>query len=94
MNCEARFDNVQGLVSGNNVRYAGIEAGTVKRVNILNDTTIEVTMLIEKMNTIIRKNAIVIDRNGRHRWKQSGQYHSAPACGTCRRRDDWYLKIG
>ena len=56
----ARFENVQGLVSGNNVRYAGIEAGTVKRVKILNDTTIEVTMLIEKkMNTIIRKNAIV-----------------------------------
>jgi len=55
----ARFDHVQGLVSGNNVRYAGIEAGTVKKVSILNDTVIEVTMLIEKrMLSIIRKNAL------------------------------------
>lgn len=57
---KARFDHVQGLVSGNNVRYAGIEAGTVKKVSILNDTVIEVTMLIEKrMLNIIRKNALV-----------------------------------
>lgn len=57
---KARFENVQGLVSGNNVRYAGIEAGTVKKVAILNDTTIEVSMLIEKrMKEVIRKNAIV-----------------------------------
>lgn len=57
---KARFENVQGLVSGNNVRFSGIQAGTVKKVKILNDTTIEVTMLIEtKMKPIIRKNAIV-----------------------------------
>jgi phospholipid/cholesterol/gamma-HCH transport system substrate-binding protein len=57
---KARFENVQGLVAGNNVRYSGIETGTVKRIRILNDTTIEVTMIIEdKMKNIIRKNAIV-----------------------------------
>ena len=57
---KARFENVQGLVAGNNVRFSGIQAGTVKRVKILNDTTIEVTMIIEtKMKPIIRKNAIV-----------------------------------
>ena len=28
---KARFSNVQGLVVGNNVRYAGIETGTVKK---------------------------------------------------------------
>lgn len=57
---KARFENVQGLVPGNNVRYAGIEAGTVKSIRILNDTLLEVTMVIEKsMNTIIRKNAIL-----------------------------------
>ena len=57
---KARFENVQGLVAGNNVRYAGIEAGTVRRVTILNDTTIEVIMIIDdKMKDIIRKNAIV-----------------------------------
>jgi phospholipid/cholesterol/gamma-HCH transport system substrate-binding protein len=57
---KARFENVQGLVTGNNVRFSGIEAGTVKKIKILNDTVIEVTMAIDnKMLTIIRKNAIV-----------------------------------
>jgi len=55
----ARFENVQGLKSGNNIRYSGIEVGTVKKVTILNDTLIEVVMLIDnKMKGIIRKNAI------------------------------------
>ena len=55
---KARFSNVQGLVVGNNVRYAGIETGTVKSIEILNDTLVEVTMIIEqKMKSIIRKNA-------------------------------------
>lgn len=57
---KARFENVQGLKSGNNVRYAGIEVGTVKKIIIINDTTIEVVMIIEdKMKSVIRKNAIV-----------------------------------
>ena len=56
---KARFENVQGLIPGNNVRYAGIQAGTVKNIDILNDTTIEVSMIIEtKMENIIRKDAI------------------------------------
>lgn len=57
---KARFENIQGLKSGNNVRYAGIEVGTVKRTNIINDTTIEVIMIIDdKMKSVIRKNAVV-----------------------------------
>ncbi len=57
---KARFENTGGLVSGNNVRFSGIQSGTVKKVKILNDTVIEVTMIIDtKMKTIIRKNAIV-----------------------------------
>lgn len=57
---KAQFDHVHGLVPGNNVRYAGIEAGTVKRINIINDTLLEVTMIIDKkMAGIIRKNALV-----------------------------------
>lgn len=57
---KARFENVQGLVAGNNVRFSGIQAGTVKRVRIQSDTVIEITMIIDtKMKTIIRKNAIV-----------------------------------
>ncbi len=56
---KARFENIQGLVAGNNVRFAGIQAGTVKKIAILNDTVIEVSMIIDtKMQTIIRKNAI------------------------------------
>src|SRR6476620_6245056 len=55
----ARFDNAQGVVAGNNVRFAGINAGTVKSVHILNDTTIEVTMLVKtKLKPFIHKNAI------------------------------------
>jgi phospholipid/cholesterol/gamma-HCH transport system substrate-binding protein len=55
----ARFGNIKGLMVGNNVRFAGIETGTVKKIAILNDTVIEVTMLMdEKMKTIIRKNAM------------------------------------
>ena len=57
---KARFENVQGLQTGNNVRYAGIESGTVKKITILNDTVVEVVMVIDdKMKSIIRKNAIV-----------------------------------
>lgn len=56
---KARFENVQGLVPGNNVRYAGIEVGTVKKVNILNDTLIEVVLVVEeKVKQFIRSNAV------------------------------------
>lgn len=56
---KVRFENVQGLVAGNNVRFSGIETGTVKRINILNDTALEVTMVIDKkMLSVIRKNAV------------------------------------
>ena len=56
---KARFENVQGLKAGNNVRYAGIDAGTVKKINIVNDTLMEVTMIIDdKLKSIIHKNAI------------------------------------
>jgi phospholipid/cholesterol/gamma-HCH transport system substrate-binding protein len=56
---KARFENVQGLVVGNNVRFAGIQAGTVIKIDILNDTAIEVSMIIDtEMQSIIRKNAL------------------------------------
>lgn len=57
---KARFENVQGLKAGNNVRFGGIEVGTVKKVNILNDTTMEVIMIVDqKMRSVIHKNAVV-----------------------------------
>ena len=56
---KARFSNVQGLMPGNNVRFAGIDAGSVKSVEVLNDTTVEVRMLIKtRMQSFIRKNAV------------------------------------
>jgi phospholipid/cholesterol/gamma-HCH transport system substrate-binding protein len=57
---KAQFDNVQGLVPGNNVRYSGIEIGTVKKINILSDTVMEVVLVVDdNMKKIIRNNAIV-----------------------------------
>lgn len=57
---KAQFDNVQGLVPGNNVRYSGIEIGTVKKIQILNDTVMEVILVVDAgMKKIIRSNAIV-----------------------------------
>ena len=57
---KARFDNVRGVMPGNNIRFAGINAGTVKSVEVLNDTTIEVTLFIKtKMKKYIHKNATV-----------------------------------
>jgi phospholipid/cholesterol/gamma-HCH transport system substrate-binding protein len=56
---KAHFQNVQGLASGNNVRYGGIEIGTVSKVKILNDTLIEVSMIVDNdMKQYIRKNAV------------------------------------
>jgi phospholipid/cholesterol/gamma-HCH transport system substrate-binding protein len=55
----AHFRNVAGLRTGNNVRFSGIEVGTVREMRILNDSTLEVTLLVkEDMKQVIRRNAI------------------------------------
>lgn len=55
---KARFNNLNGLMEGNNVLFSGIQAGTVKSINIVNDTTIEVSMLIDsKVTAYIHTNA-------------------------------------
>ena len=55
----AYFQNVNGLQNGNNVRYAGIDIGTVKGITMINDSTIKVEMNIqEKIITHIKKDAI------------------------------------
>ena len=43
-----RFSNVSGLQVGNSVRFSGINIGTVDRITIINDTTIQVKMLIKE----------------------------------------------
>lgn len=45
---EAHFRNVSGLRVGNNVRYGGINVGTVRRITIENDTTIRVAMHVDE----------------------------------------------
>jgi phospholipid/cholesterol/gamma-HCH transport system substrate-binding protein len=55
----AYFQNVNGLQKGNNVRYSGINIGTVNSIEMINDSTIKVAMNIEeKIITNIKKNAI------------------------------------
>jgi len=46
------FRNIGGLQVGNNVRFAGINIGTVEDITILNDTTIRVDM---RLQTRVRK---------------------------------------
>lgn len=55
----AVFNNVAGLQLGNNVRYSGINVGTVRGIEIVNDSTINVEMQIDKsVFPHIKKNAI------------------------------------
>jgi phospholipid/cholesterol/gamma-HCH transport system substrate-binding protein len=44
----AAFYNVSGLQVGNNIRFSGINVGTVNNINIINDSTVSVEMLIRK----------------------------------------------
>lgn len=55
----SQFYNVNGLMAGNNVRYAGIDIGTVDKIMIENDSSVNVYMVIEKKHAgFIRKNAV------------------------------------
>jgi phospholipid/cholesterol/gamma-HCH transport system substrate-binding protein len=42
------FHNVSGLQVGNNIRFSGINVGTVDNIEIVNDTTVRVDLLIQK----------------------------------------------
>ena len=57
----AVFNNVNGLKLGNNVRYAGINVGTVKEILMINDETICVDMVIEEsIRKHMRENAFAV----------------------------------
>ncbi|MBK7382379.1 MAG: MCE family protein [Flavobacteriales bacterium] len=59
MDVQARFNEVSGLRVGNNVRYVGIDVGTVERITILSDTLVLVDMMIRlDAAEHIRSNAI------------------------------------
>lgn len=51
--------NVNGLVPGNNVRFKGIDVGTVKSIDFANDSAIYITLTVDKgYKRFIKKNAI------------------------------------
>ena len=55
----AKFYNVNGLMSGNNVRFSGINVGTVESVDIVDDSSVNVVMVIEeKVRNYIKINSL------------------------------------
>lgn len=55
----ARFFNADGLMRGNAVRFSGINIGTVESVEIINDSTIEVKMIIQdNVKEFIKTNSV------------------------------------
>lgn len=56
---QSKFKTVSGLKVGNNVRFSGINVGTVKEIELLNDTTVVVVLLMEQdLQKYIKKDAI------------------------------------
>jgi phospholipid/cholesterol/gamma-HCH transport system substrate-binding protein len=54
------FYNVSGLQAGNNIRFAGINIGTVDNITIINDSMVRVDMLIRKeVNQFIKSDCEV-----------------------------------
>ena len=54
----SRFSSVSGLKIGSNVRLGGIDVGTVEGIQLTTDTTVEVSMVIQKkVQKFIRKDA-------------------------------------
>lgn len=56
----ATFYNISGLQVGNNVRFSGINVGTVDNIAIINDSTVRVDMMIKKeVQQFIKKDSEV-----------------------------------
>jgi len=47
-NLSSTFYNVSGLQVGNNIRFSGINVGTVDNITIINDSTVRIDMAIKK----------------------------------------------
>lgn len=59
-NLKSQFKTVSGLKVGNNVRFSGINVGTVDLIEILNDSTVNVKFKInEEVRKFIKKDATV-----------------------------------
>jgi len=58
---QATFFNVSGLKVGNNIRFSGINVGTVGNIIIINDSTVQVEMIIrEDVKEFIKEDSEVI----------------------------------
>lgn len=56
---KADFRNINGLTEGNNVRFSGIDVGTVESIDFITDSSVRVTMLIdEDLQKFIRSNSV------------------------------------
>lgn len=57
----AMFEDVNGLQVGNNVRFAGINVGTVESIEIITDTSVKVDMVVDvETQKFIKKDARAI----------------------------------
>lgn len=53
------FKNVNGLMKGNTVRFAGIDVGSVKEVRIVSDTVVRVAIVLkENARSFVKKNVL------------------------------------
>lgn len=56
---KTKFKNVSGLKVGNNVRFSGINIGTVNRIEILSDSAVSVHLIIkEEVQKYIKTDAV------------------------------------
>ncbi|SHG52249.1 phospholipid/cholesterol/gamma-HCH transport system substrate-binding protein [Flavobacterium fluvii] len=57
-NLKSQFKTVSGLKVGNNVRFSGINVGTVSEIELINDSTVVVSLLMEEdVQKYIKKDA-------------------------------------
>jgi len=57
---KTNFKNISGLQVGNNIRFSGINVGTVDNINIINDSTVRVELLIKKtVQQFIKSDCVV-----------------------------------
>ncbi len=55
------FYNVSGLQVGNNIRFSGINVGTVGNIVLVNDSTVQVDMIIKKsVQPFIKKDGLAL----------------------------------
>ena len=54
------FYNVSGLQVGNNIRFSGINVGTVDKISIVNDSTVKVDMMVrQEVKQFIKSDCVV-----------------------------------